>query len=153
MGEREMTDTTTSAASSGASATTERAATHTDLHLNERAWTIADELESRADELRVAVTRLPSGARVIDAGVNTPGGLGAGIGLARLCMAGLGNISINSLLIGDTPYAGIRVWTDHPAVACMASQYAGWAIKVEKYFAMASGPRGGKSYQVKRGHA
>ncbi len=140
MGKREMMDTTTSAASGGASATAQRAATHTDLHLNERAWTIADELESRADELRIAVTRLPSGSRVIDAGVDTPGGLGAGIGLARLCMAGLGNISINSLLIGDTPYAGIRVWTDHPAVACMASQYAGWAIKVEKYFAMASGP-------------
>src|SRR5690606_38896330 len=44
------------------------------------------------------------------------------------------------LLIGDTPYAGISVWTDHPAMACMASQYAGWALQVEKYFAMASGP-------------
>jgi methenyltetrahydromethanopterin cyclohydrolase len=138
MGEREMTDTTTSAASSGATA--ERAAMHTDLHLNERAWAIADELESRADELRIAVTRLPSGARVIDAGVNVPGGIGAGIGLANLCMAGLGNISVDSLLIGDTPYVGVRVWTDHPVVACVASQYAGWAIKVEKYFAMASGP-------------
>jgi methenyltetrahydromethanopterin cyclohydrolase len=138
MGEREMTDTTTSAASSGATA--ERAAMHTDLHLNERAWAIADELESRADELRIAVTRLPSGARVIDAGVNVPGGIGAGIGLANLCMAGLGTISVDSLLIGDTPYVGVRVWTDHPVVACVASQYAGWAIKVEKYFAMASGP-------------
>lgn len=55
-------------------------------------------------------------------------------------MGGLGHISITSLLIGDTPYTGVRVWTDHPAVACMASQYAGWAIKVEEYFAMASGP-------------
>jgi methenyltetrahydromethanopterin cyclohydrolase len=113
---------------------------HTDLHLNERAWAIADELESRAEELRIAVTRLPSGARVIDAGVNVTGGIGAGIGLARLCMGGLGDISVDSLLIGDTPYVGVRVWTDHPAVACVASQYAGWAIKVEKYFAMASGP-------------
>jgi methenyltetrahydromethanopterin cyclohydrolase len=112
----------------------------TDLRLNERACTIADELESRAAELRIAVTRLPSGARVLDAGVNAPGGVGAGIGLARLCMSGLGDISITSLLIGDTPYAGIRVWSDHPAVACMASQYAGWALQVEKYFAMASGP-------------
>jgi len=32
------------------------------------------------------------------------------------------------------------VWTDHPAVSCMAAQYAGWAIQVEKYFAMGSGP-------------
>jgi methenyltetrahydromethanopterin cyclohydrolase len=144
MGERDMTDidTANTAGSKGSSAARGPGASRTtpDLHLNDRAWTIADELESRADELRISVSRLPSGSRVIDAGVNAPGGVGAGIGLARLCMAGLGNISINSLLIGDTPYAGIRVWTDHPAVACMASQYAGWAIKVEKYFAMASGP-------------
>jgi methenyltetrahydromethanopterin cyclohydrolase len=32
------------------------------------------------------------------------------------------------------------VWTDHPAVACMASQYAGWAIDPEGFFAMGSGP-------------
>ncbi|HEU4585012.1 MAG TPA: methenyltetrahydromethanopterin cyclohydrolase [Gemmatimonadaceae bacterium] len=111
-----------------------------DHHLNERAWAIADELESRADELRIAVTRLPSGSRVIDAGVATTGGIGAGIGLASLCMSGLGNISVIPLLISDTPYPGIQVWTDHPALACVASQYAGWAIKVDKYFALASGP-------------
>jgi hypothetical protein len=32
------------------------------------------------------------------------------------------------------------VRTDHPAVSCMGSQYAGWAIQVDKYFAMGSGP-------------
>jgi methenyltetrahydromethanopterin cyclohydrolase len=32
------------------------------------------------------------------------------------------------------------VWTDHPAESCMASQYAGWAISVGKFFAMGSGP-------------
>lgn len=136
-----MSDTTTPAASRGASAAgADASAASAGLHLNDRAWTIADEIESRAAELRVSVSRLPSGARVIDAGVSAPGGLGAGLALARLCMGGLGNVSITSLLIGDTPYSGIRVWTDHPAVACMASQYAGWAIKVDKYFAMASGP-------------
>jgi len=132
-----MTDHASSAASDTA---VKQPAAYDDLHLNERACVIADELESRAAELRIAVTRLPSGARVLDAGVNAPGGIGAGIGLARLCMSGLGDISTTSLLIGDTPYAGIRVWSDHPTVACMASQYAGWALQVEKYFAMASGP-------------
>jgi methenyltetrahydromethanopterin cyclohydrolase len=28
----------------------------------------------------------------------------------------------------------------HPPVACMAAQYAGWAVKKTKYFAMGSGP-------------
>ena len=37
-------------------------------------------------------------------------------------------------------WPGVTVWTDHPAVSCMASQYAGWAISVDKFFAMGSGP-------------
>ena len=32
------------------------------------------------------------------------------------------------------------VSTDHPVRACLASQYAGWMIQEEKYFAMGSGP-------------
>src|SRR5207244_1986598 len=31
-------------------------------------------------------------------------------------------------------------WTDHPAESCMASQYAGWAINPDGFFAMGSGP-------------
>jgi methenyltetrahydromethanopterin cyclohydrolase len=110
------------------------------MNLNERAWTIADALAARADELRIAVQTLPSGARVIDAGVEVRGGYGAGIGLAELCMGGLGHIRLAQLEIGGNAIPGVEVWTDHPAAACMASQYAGWALSVGKYFAMASGP-------------
>jgi methenyltetrahydromethanopterin cyclohydrolase len=110
------------------------------LNLNERAWKIADDLVARADELRIAVQTQPSGARVIDAGIDVRGGHGAGIGLAELCMGGLGHIRLAQLEIGGASLPGVEVWTDHPAVACMASQYAGWALSVGKYFAMASGP-------------
>jgi methenyltetrahydromethanopterin cyclohydrolase len=34
----------------------------------------------------------------------------------------------------------IQVSTDHPVAACMASQYAGWQIKLDDFFAMGSGP-------------
>jgi methenyltetrahydromethanopterin cyclohydrolase len=110
------------------------------LGLNERAWKIADDLVARADELRLAVQTLPSGARVVDAGIDVRGGYGAGIGLAELCMGGLGHIRLAPLEIGGSAIPGVEVWTDHPAASCMASQYAGWALTVGKYFAMASGP-------------
>ena len=42
--------------------------------------------------------------------------------------------------IGGESFAGVQVWTDHPAASCMASQYAGWAINPEGFFAMGSGP-------------
>jgi methenyltetrahydromethanopterin cyclohydrolase len=112
----------------------------TSLRMNEAASEIADTMADQADVLRVNSFRLPSGARIIDAGVNTPGGIEAGIALAEICMGGLGNVSCTPVQIGDQSYAGLTVWTDHPAVSCMASQYAGWAISVGKYFAMGSGP-------------
>ena len=110
------------------------------LGLNERAWRIAEDMMANADALRVVVSTLPGGARVIDAGIDTPGGYGAGLAVAGICMGGLGHIDYVPTVIGPEMWPGVRVWTDHPAVSCVASQYAGWAIKVGKYFAMGSGP-------------
>src|SRR5256885_534294 len=110
------------------------------LGLNERAWLIADAMAANAEALRVAVRKLPGGARVIDAGVDAPGGFGAGRALAEICTGGLADIAYPPVPIGGGTWPGVRVWTDHPAVSCMASQYAGWAIQVGKYFAMGSGP-------------
>ena len=112
----------------------------TNLGMNERAWVLADQCAARADELRVAVHGLACGARVIDAGINTSGGLGAGCVLAGLCMGGLGHIDLAALTMDGESWPALHVWTDHPAEACMASQYAGWAINPEGFFAMGSGP-------------
>jgi methenyltetrahydromethanopterin cyclohydrolase len=112
----------------------------TDLGLNERAWALADGYVDRAAELRLGVQTLLCGARVIDAGVDVPGGLAAGRALAELCMGGLGHVELVSLVIGGETWPGVQVWTDHPAQACMASQYAGWAINPDGFFAMGSGP-------------
>jgi methenyltetrahydromethanopterin cyclohydrolase len=110
------------------------------LDLNERAWRIADRLAAEAGALRVAARTLPGGARVIDAGIDARGGYGAGLALSEICMGGIGDIAYVPVGIGGDAWPGVRVWTDHPAVSCMASQYAGWAIQVEQYFAMGSGP-------------
>src|SRR5438093_3141624 len=110
------------------------------LGLNERAWLIADAMAANAAALRVAVSKLPGGARVIDAGVDASGGFAAGRALAEICTGGLADIAYPPVPIGGETWPGVRVWTDHPAVSCMASQYAGWAIQVGKYFAMGSGP-------------
>ena len=108
--------------------------------MNERAWRLADAAVERARELRIAVHTLRSGARVLDAGVEVAGGLAAGRLLAELCMGGLGHLDYVPLTIGGESWPGVQVWTDHPAECCMASQYAGWAINPEGFFAMGSGP-------------
>ena len=111
-----------------------------DLGMNGRAWLLANRIAERAGELRVTVHTLGSGTRVIDAGAASPGGLAAGLALAELCMGGLGHIAFAPLTVGGETWSGVQVWTDHPALSCMASQYAGWAIDPPGFFAMGSGP-------------
>jgi methenyltetrahydromethanopterin cyclohydrolase len=108
--------------------------------MNELATEITDHLEEHAAELRVRSHVLPTGARIIDAGVDIEGGYDAGLALGEICMGGLGTVAYSPLQIGGEAWPGVTVWTDHPAISCMASQYAGWAISVDKFFAMGSGP-------------
>jgi methenyltetrahydromethanopterin cyclohydrolase len=110
------------------------------LSLNQRARALADRLADDADALRVAVKTLPDGTRVIDCGSAVPGGLEAGRQFAEITMGGLGTVTFAPLVLGGRWYPGLTVVTDHPALACLASQYAGWQIKRDDYFAMASGP-------------
>ena len=71
-----------------------------ELGMNERAWAIASRYMARAYDLRMGVVTLDGGASVIDAGVNVPGGLEAGVMLAELCMGGLGHVSYAPVTIG-----------------------------------------------------
>jgi methenyltetrahydromethanopterin cyclohydrolase len=108
--------------------------------LNDRAWDLADEMAAHASEWRVHAYQLGAGTRVIDAGIEARGGYGAGLAMARICMGGLGDVSYHPIAIGGDTYPGVAVWTDQPAISCMASQYAGWAVKVGGFFGMGSGP-------------
>ena len=110
------------------------------LSLNDRARELADGLAAEADALRVSATTLPNGTRLIDCGSAIPGGLEAGRRFAEICMAGLGTVSFAPIVLEGRWLPGLTVVTDRPALACLASQYAGWRLDHDDYFAMASGP-------------
>jgi methenyltetrahydromethanopterin cyclohydrolase len=110
------------------------------LSLNDRARALADGVEQDAGALRVAPGRLADGARVIDCGSSVRGGLEAGRRFAEICMGGLGSVTFASLVLDGRWLPGLTVTTDHPALACLGSQYAGWKLDRDDYFAMASGP-------------
>ena len=106
--------------------------------LNERAHELADAMVADADALGIAVSTLDCGTRIIDCGVKAPGSIEAGRRLAELhgrtrrrlhsAQARLGRLQLQAST------------SKCPVAACMASQYAGWEIKGEKFFAMGSGP-------------
>jgi methenyltetrahydromethanopterin cyclohydrolase len=107
--------------------------------LNERAQRLADHLATNAANHRIAV-EAAAGARVLDCGVRTEGGLQAGLALARVCLAGLADVALVPGDVDPVFCPVVQVVTDHPVLACMASQYAGWQIEAGPFFAMGSGP-------------
>jgi len=110
------------------------------LTLNERAMRLADYMATNAASLHIQPQTSGQGARILDCGVQAPGGLQAGLSLARICMAGLAEVSIAPGDVAGIACPQVVVSTDQPIPACMASQYAGWQVSVGKYFAMGSGP-------------
>lgn len=107
--------------------------------LNVRAKRVADEIASDAHALRVSSCAIAN-ASVLDCGAKAIGGLEAGLGLARVCLAGLASVTLLPGNETSLSLPRVQVATDHPVLACMASQYAGWQISVGSYFAMGSGP-------------
>ncbi len=110
------------------------------LSVNEMALDVVEEMLDFEEELRIESKKLENGATVIDCGVNVPGSYNAGVMYTEICMGGLAKVDIVVDYIRDIPFAFITQYTDHPAIACLGSQKAGWAISVDKYFAMGSGP-------------
>ena len=110
------------------------------LSVNEKAFEIVKEIMDRKDEFQCAVVEQGNGATLIDAGIQVPGGIEAGRLVGEICLGGLGAVRISHMHIGDMTLPAVIVSTDHPKIATMGSQYAGWVINEDKYFAMASGP-------------
>src|SRR5262245_31008184 len=108
--------------------------------LNERAHELCDAMAADADQLGIAVHTLPRGTRLIDCGIKTAGSVETGRRLAHVCLAGLGDVYISSADTAPSTSQQVTVATKAPIAACMASQYAGWELKAEKFFAMGSGP-------------
>ncbi|MBI1206015.1 MAG: methenyltetrahydromethanopterin cyclohydrolase [Azospirillum sp.] len=94
-----------------------------------------------ADALGLIVERQEgTGAVLVDGGIAARGGLEAGRRIAELCLGGLGSVTLTGHgRLADWPLA-VSAATAYPVPACLASQYAGWALSEGAYFALASGP-------------
>jgi len=102
--------------------------------LNQRAAKLCAEISPHVERHSLAC-----GTTVFDCGLSRAGSRAhagsqeVGLLLARICLADLAEVTIQTKKV-------VAVATDAPIAACMASQYAGWQITGEKYFAMGSGP-------------
>ncbi len=117
-------------------------------NLNERALPTLNALalsrcrmfEKAPEKFGVMIDHAPCGTRIIDCGVNAPGSVDAGCHLVMIAMSGLCVIDLEPADADAPASQEVHVATRSPLHACMASQYAGWEIKQDGYFAMGSGP-------------
>jgi methenyltetrahydromethanopterin cyclohydrolase len=110
------------------------------LSINRLAWKLLDKLSQNLELYGVEVEETNSGAIIVDAGVKAKGGFLAGKIITEICMGGLGKAQITHSQYGQMELPSIFVHTDHPVVATLGSQFAGWQIKKGDYFAIGSGP-------------
>lgn len=114
--------------------------THSHVSVNQHAAPLLQALLTQSEVLQLEVSRHASGCIIVDAGIKAQGSAEAGRMIAEICMGGLGAVS----LCADARFAGfdqaVSVTSAEPVLACLASQYAGWALSYEKFFALGSGP-------------
>lgn len=110
--------------------------------INRMAIELVDEAIDFADELRVDVYELDSGATVLDFGVDAEGGIEAGMLLAEIETAGLATIQAKMDDVAGAPTPRVELQTDHPALALLCSQKAGWELDFEDpaFEGLGSGP-------------
>lgn len=107
---------------------------------NELTCPLYQQAIDHAQRLRCHIESI-AGVRLLDAGVSTPGSLEAGLILARLCLADQAEVQLcpaDPLRLVSSQVVQVR--TDRPLHACLGSQYAGWPVQSDDFFAMASGP-------------
>jgi len=108
--------------------------------VNKLAWRIFEKLQTHATCYGAIVGRTDSGAKIVDAGIKARGGFELGRIVTEICLGGLGRAEITYGEYGGTELPSIFVHTDHPLLATLGSQFAGWQIKTQGYFAIGSGP-------------
>jgi methenyltetrahydromethanopterin cyclohydrolase len=119
--------------------------------VNKLTQPLVQQLLDNADKLRLGVNVLENGCTIIDAGIQVIGGLEAGRIIAEICLGGMGTVSIS-----HSPYTtnwplSVNVHTGNPVLGCLGSQYAGWSLSHEKYYALGSGPARAMATKVKNG--
>lgn len=107
--------------------------------MNKIAAEIAARAIEEAERLRIRPLSI-GGATVVDVGLGVSGSFEAGLVVSKICMGGLADVSSQVFVADDLVLPAVAVSTDRPLEACMASQLAGWRIKVGNFLANGSGP-------------
>jgi methenyltetrahydromethanopterin cyclohydrolase len=116
------------------------ASNSTSISVQQYSAPLVAHLIANASALGCAVSTHETGATIVDAGIQATGGLEAGRIIAEICMGGLGKVALQQVPQFAHWPLSVVVTATQPVIACLGSQYAGWALSHEKFFSLGSGP-------------
>ncbi len=99
------------------------------MNINNLALLIVEKIIKNKEFYGAKVNKLSSGATVID--MTNASWIGGKL-VGEICMGGLGSVKFTSYDLDGHYIPAVNVYTSEPLISCMASQLAGWSVKLKK---------------------
>ena len=99
------------------------------VKINELAKKIVERIIQNKEIYNVKVNKLDNGSTILD--MTKASWIGGKL-LGEICMGGLGTIKYSSYNLDGHYIPSVNVYTSEPIISCMASQLAGWSVKLKK---------------------
>ncbi|MFX0031584.1 MAG: methenyltetrahydromethanopterin cyclohydrolase [Candidatus Hodarchaeota archaeon] len=99
------------------------------VKINNLALKIVKEIIENKDYYKAEITILNNGSTVVN--MTNASWLG-GKFVGEICMGGLGVLNFTSFNLDSHYLPAVNVFTSEPIISCMASQLAGWSVKLKK---------------------
>ncbi len=99
------------------------------IEINNLARNIVEEIIQHKEMYKANVHKLENGATIID--MSNASWVGGKL-VGEICMGGLGKVEFTSYNLDGNYLPSVNVYTSEPIISCMASQLAGWSVKLKK---------------------
>jgi methenyltetrahydromethanopterin cyclohydrolase len=99
------------------------------IKINELALNLVTQIIENRDYYKTEIIQYDNGATVLDM---TNASWNGGKLVGEICMGGLGTVDFATYKLDDHFIPSVNVHTSQPMLSCMASQLAGWKVKLKK---------------------
>ncbi|MFX1503059.1 MAG: methenyltetrahydromethanopterin cyclohydrolase [Promethearchaeota archaeon] len=99
------------------------------VKINELARQIVEKIIQNKEIYNVKISKLNNGSTILD--MTNASWIGGKL-LGEICMGGLGTVEFSSYDLDGHYMPSVNVYTSEPIISCMASQLAGWNVKLKK---------------------
>ncbi|MFW9936426.1 MAG: methenyltetrahydromethanopterin cyclohydrolase [Candidatus Thorarchaeota archaeon] len=99
------------------------------VKINNLALNLVKKIIENKDFYNAEINRLNNGSTILNM---TNASWMAGKLVGEICMGGLGTVDFTSYDLDGHYLPAVNVYTSEPIIACLASQLAGWSVKLKK---------------------